>query len=139
MRVVDASVAIKWFLDEPLFAMARSLLEAGEPLGAPDLLVAEVVNAAWKRHVRGEITLDQASQIAVAVPQLLDRLIPSAALAPRTLAIAVALKHPAYDCFYLALAEVEDTRLITADRRLLERAKNSRWRTRVLDLARLRL
>jgi predicted nucleic acid-binding protein len=30
--------------------------------------------------------------------------------------VAIELRHPAYDCFYLALAERERTVLITADR-----------------------
>jgi predicted nucleic acid-binding protein len=37
------------------------------------------------------------------------------------------LRHPVYDCFYLALAEREDATLVTADRRLIGRLAGSRW------------
>ena len=40
-------------------------------------------------------------------------------LADRALAIALDLRHPVYDCFYLALAEARGSRLVTADDRLL--------------------
>ena len=46
--VVDSSVAIKWFVEEPYSAEAHRLLEAYETgtliLLAPDLLYAEVGN-----------------------------------------------------------------------------------------------
>ncbi|HVC62704.1 MAG TPA: type II toxin-antitoxin system VapC family toxin [Acetobacteraceae bacterium] len=48
-------------------------------------------------------------------------------LAARALAIAAAIEHPAYDCFYLALAELRDTRLVTADRRLRSRLVATPW------------
>jgi predicted nucleic acid-binding protein len=50
--VVDASVAIKWFIQEPDRTAARLLLEPDKRLLAPELLVAEVANAIWKRSSR---------------------------------------------------------------------------------------
>jgi predicted nucleic acid-binding protein len=55
MLVVDASVAVKWFLVEPGDREALALLDGDEPLIAPELVVAEVVNAVWKRLVSGGI------------------------------------------------------------------------------------
>ena len=37
--------------------------------------------------------------------------------------IAVMLDHPAYDCIYLAMAEAEGTRFVTADDRLLRKLR----------------
>jgi predicted nucleic acid-binding protein len=45
--VIDASVAIKWVIDEPGTKEALSLLK--HRLYAPDLLVAECGNILWKR------------------------------------------------------------------------------------------
>ncbi len=54
--VVDASVALKWFLtDEPLAAEALAILRDGSTLMAPDILVAEVCNAAWRSARLGRI------------------------------------------------------------------------------------
>ncbi len=48
--------------------------------------------------------------------------------------ISRALDHPAYDCFYLALAEARDAPMVTADRRLLNRGSGTQWQTRIVDL-----
>ena len=44
-------------------------------------------------------------------------------LADEALRIAVAINHPAYDCFYLALARREAAPLVTADKRLAAAAQ----------------
>ena len=53
----------------------------------------------------------------------LQSLIPIEELRVRALALAIELRHPMYDCFYLALAEREHCTLITADRSLADAAK----------------
>lgn len=120
--VVDASVAIKWFIEENLSKEAGAILGHGEPLFAPDLLLAEIGNVLWKKSIRGEITRGQAEAIVTALPDCLSRLWPSRELAGRALALAFALDHPVYDCLYLACAEATGGTLITADKRLHEAA-----------------
>ena len=117
--VVDASVALKWFVAEPGSQAAVSLLSAGEALVAPDLIVAELTNAAWRSWRRGELLAEQARAIPPRLGILIQRLHSCAALAPRATEIALELEHPAYDCFYLALAERHRTVVVTADRRLV--------------------
>jgi predicted nucleic acid-binding protein len=46
-------------------------------------------------------------------------------LKDRALAIAIELRHPAYDCFYLALAERSASQLVTAHDRLIRRCANT--------------
>ncbi len=57
--VVDASVVIKWFIEENLSAEAEAILGHGEPLFAPDLLLAEIGNVLWKKVIRGEVAPDR--------------------------------------------------------------------------------
>jgi predicted nucleic acid-binding protein len=57
MIVVDASVGLKWFLVEPGRTEARMLLDSGEALIAPDLLIAEVCNAAWRAARQGRLSV----------------------------------------------------------------------------------
>jgi predicted nucleic acid-binding protein len=125
--VIDASVAVKWFIQEPDRAAARQLLEPGKRLIAPELLVAEVASALWKRAMAGESDVRQAPLTAASLPRFFARLVSLAPLATRSLEIAAELRHPVYDCFYLALAESEDTVVVTADRRLIGRLAGSRW------------
>ena len=117
--VVDASVALKWYVVEHDTPMAWAVREGADAVIAPDLVIAEVCNAAWKAWRRGELGPEHRQRIAAHITQAYDRLTPLSTLAERALAIAGALDHPVYDCFYLALAEVEAGQLVTADRRLL--------------------
>jgi predicted nucleic acid-binding protein len=133
--VVDASVAAKWFIQEPETPFA-DVIRNEESVVAPDLIVAEVMNAAWK-HVRlRHISREHAASIAVNLPQAFAALISSVELAVRALEIAVALDHPVYDTFYLAAAERENAQLVTADRRLFQRTRRTRFARLVRPLVR---
>jgi predicted nucleic acid-binding protein len=129
--IVDASVAIKWLAPEAESDLADRLLIDGD-LAAPDLIFAELANAIWKKQRRGEI---------VAAPPSLDRfseyfdvIEPCQNLAVRATEIAVALDHPAYDCFYLALAESLGEQLVTADLRLLGKVRTTPYSGLVIPL-----
>ena len=58
--VIDASVAIKWVVDEEGSDDAVPLI-VGPALSAPDLLTSECGNILWKKARRGELTRDEAS------------------------------------------------------------------------------
>jgi predicted nucleic acid-binding protein len=119
--IIDASVATKWFVDEEAFVEARDLLSHGPPLEAPDLIVVETANVLW-RYVRREVIPPaEAAAAAGRLSRYFVRLHPPDGLAHRAVEIAVSLGHPAYDCFYLALAERRRLQLVTADMRLLTR------------------
>jgi predicted nucleic acid-binding protein len=116
--IVDASVAIKWFIDEPGSEAARRLWRDEPELLAPDLVVAEVCNAAWRKVRLGQCDPAQAKEIAARLRHGMLALRPTVPLASRAIELALDLDHPVYECFYLALAEGEKARLVTADRRL---------------------
>jgi predicted nucleic acid-binding protein len=116
--IVDASVVMKWFVDEPLHENARRLLKTGESLHAPDLLVAEVGNIAWKKANRGEIGWEQARKIARSLRDSPISLQASGELLDRALQLALSIKHPVYDCLYLACTEHLEGTFVTADEKL---------------------
>jgi predicted nucleic acid-binding protein len=115
--VIDASVAIKWIVEEAGSAAALSLLE-GPQLLAPDLLMPECANILWKKVVRAELTPDEGALAAELLQHADVELVPTRGLVPEALRLAVALNHPAYDCTYLALAIARDCPFVTADLRL---------------------
>lgn len=121
-------MALRWYVEAPDSNAAVALLEGSEPLLAPDLIVAEVANAAWKLARAGDISAEHGARIAMAIPAAFSALVGAGRLSARAFAIARELDHPVYDCLYLALAEVEDVRVVTADRRLLARLRGSAWR-----------
>jgi predicted nucleic acid-binding protein len=135
-RVVDASVAVKWFVEEEGSVEAAALLARTDDLVAPDLLVAEVSNVAWKKARAGQITPEQAALLIRSTPSMVAELRPCVGLAPRALEIALALDQPVYDCFYLALAEDLEARMVSDDLRLLGRVRETRWARRVTALRR---
>lgn len=125
--VIDASVACKWFIAEAQSDAAAVLLREDVSRLAPDLIVAELCNVAWLKLRRGEITADHAASTVDRLPDFITALVPTAPLAARAFDIASTVGHPAYDCFYIALAELRSARLVTADRRLLARMAGTLW------------
>lgn len=118
--VIDASVALKWVLDEPGSEAAVALRD--QELIAPALWLAEAANALW-RHARiGEIDGDEA---AARFSELMNAPVASLPIEPyleQALKLAVEIGHPVYDCIYLALALHHQTHVVTADRRFASAA-----------------
>lgn len=136
--VVDASVAFAWFAAVPNAEQASRLLEAGPStlLLAPDLVLVELLNAAWKSRRLGAITSEQFQMLANRASEPFSRLFPSSTLLARAAHWCHELEHPAYVCLYVALAERERATLITADQRLLRKLQQPRaGLPAVIDLA----
>ena len=128
IRLVDSSVALKWYAPEPQSDVATALL--GGNLIAPDLILAEVANALWRKVKLGEIVEDQA---ASALPHLRDYvdLVQSAPFAEEALQVALDLGHPVYDCLFLTVAQKIGAELVTADKRLVTRCRGTRFEQQV--------
>ena len=119
--VVDASVAVKWMVEEDLSSESASLLDAELRLLAPELLFAEAANALWVMHRRGDIdgdALADAIDLLRAAP--IATPLPMRQLAAAATRLATDLDHPVYDCFYLALAMHEQHPVVTADTRFFD-------------------
>lgn len=115
--VIDASVAIKWVIEENGSSEALALHKAVS-LVAPDLLTAECANILWKKTRRDELSSDEAVAAARLIQGADLELVPTRHLLNTATSLAIELDHPAYDCIYLALALDNVWRLATADDRL---------------------
>ena len=113
--VVDASVAVKWFVPEVHSEAATRLLDAEIALYAPDLIAPEFGNILWKKVRRKEIARKEAGEIMIAFAKLPFEIRPSAVLLPSAFELAIELDRTVYDSLYLVLAVSEDCALITAD------------------------
>lgn len=131
--VLDASVALKWYVPEDDADLAEEVLRSGEQLIAPQIVVAEVANASWKLVRRGQLDPTQHRRIAASIARPFEMLAPLTVLLPRAAAIALELDHPIYDCFYLALSEARGAPLITDDRRLLAKLQATAFQVRALQ------
>lgn len=115
--VIDASVVIKWVIEEDGTSDALSILKAGN-LAAPDLLTAECANILWKKVRRKELLKDEAMMAARLIQGVDIEIFPTRQLLEKATSLAIELDHPAYDCVYLALALDNKWRFVTADDRL---------------------
>jgi len=131
--VLDASVALKWYVPEDDADLADDILRSGEELIAPQIIVAEVANTSWRLARRGQLDPKQHYRIAASIARPFAMLAPLTALLPRAAAIALELDHPIYDCFYLALSEARTAPLITDDRKLLAKLQATTFRVQALQ------
>jgi|SRR6185369_13505561 len=115
--VVDASVAIKWYVPEIHSPAAVRLLEGDFVLCAPDLIGPELANALWKKVRRNEITHAEGDEILAAFDKLQMELGPTRPLLAAAYAAAIALDRTVYDCLSVALAVAQNCPLFTADRK----------------------
>jgi predicted nucleic acid-binding protein len=134
--VVDASLALKWTIEEPYSAEARALLanwhNNQRRLLAPALFLYEVSNVLAKRMRRGQLVLEQAKERLRFLVDNGPLLRQAAETHFRALEFAVQLRLPsAYDARYLALAEFQRCECWTADERLWNSVKKElawvRW------------
>jgi predicted nucleic acid-binding protein len=138
MTILDASVAVKWFIREISSDEADRLLGSAEPLFAPDLFVIEVA-AALVRKANMDKSNRSASEAGLAsfaemlahdVVRIEATRIPDMMAASR---LALDLGHPLKDCIYLALAMKMGCELLTCDLRFATKARGTWTKIRVLE------
>lgn len=124
--VVDASVLVKLFLQEPDSQSARALVGGAGALFGPEHVTVEVASAMVRRFRSGGLTRAEAEQALAAVRQFFLRgsfiLTADADLLVRAEEIALDLKHALKDCLYIACAESSGAELVTSDAKLAQRA-----------------
>jgi predicted nucleic acid-binding protein len=136
--VVDASLAVKWFLPEPGSAEAALILERnlGSIVG-PDLLGVEVSATLVRGANMVKANRADALKSLSTFKIMLDDGIVSLRrttidLQDRAARQAIDLGHPLKDCLYLALAMELGCDLVTCDARFAAKAKGVWAGVRVL-------
>jgi predicted nucleic acid-binding protein len=122
--VVDASVAIKLFIDERWSDKADALfahLAADPPafLAVPDLFFIECADILWKHVRQFGYSAAAAQKDLVGLGKLLLYPASAASLMHEALKIAVAHGISAYDACYVALARYLNVPCVTADEKLV--------------------
>jgi predicted nucleic acid-binding protein len=123
--VVDASVAIKLFINEPLSDQAEalfSILEASPAaLYVPDLFFIECTNILWKHFKRFGYPEDKAHEDLAALKDLALHRFATTDLMEDALGIAVAHDITAYDGCYAALGRQLKIPVVAADEKLVRK------------------
>ncbi len=131
LAVIDASVAVKWFLDEAhtraALALQSDFIEGRLTLRVPSLFPYEVLNAlTFSRRFRNPELIEAARDLdrsdIVTVPL-------SGAYFEQTVAVSLQNRITIYDASYVALAAALDSPLFTADDTLLRLGRKGDVRT----------
>ena len=121
--VIDASVVVKWFVEEEHSRESRLLRDAYVnglvDLAAPELLPYEVLNALKYSGAFGEDELKEAAQALDDYQLTLYSL--KGRLALRAIEVAMRKGLTIYDASYVALAEALSSTMYTADEKLIGR------------------
>lgn len=129
MIVVDASVAVKWLLVEEGSAEALQLLSEERRLFAPSLMRVEVSGAVVRRYRQDKLSETDARSalgrwddvVATGCVQF----IPTDDLLGSAVELAFAMRHLVADCLYLAAGKQLRARVVTADRTLYDRGRQT--------------
>lgn len=121
--VLDSSVALKWALTERDSAKADGLRNdyhnGIHDLFGPDFFPIEIAHALTRAERQRRITRGAGWGFWQNIMADRPRLLPSNPLMPRGFELSSNMRIGVYDCLYIALAEQEQCRVVTADQRLL--------------------
>ena len=133
--VVDASVAIKKFIIEPLTPKVDQLFDhLNDPnsrLYIPDLFYIECTNIVWK-YIRAGLYDSAEAQANLADLQFL-RFTSTRTVDLMMEAIAISVAHgiSAYDACYVALSRQNNVPLLTQDQRLVKTLRDTDFNIRL--------
>lgn len=130
--VVDASVSIKLFVEEPLSEQAQALFNrlASDPpadLHVPDLFYIECANILWKYSRRFGRSMEDSLSDLADLGRLTLHVTSNADLMEDALSLAVQTGLTAYDACYAALAHRLELPLVTADQPLCQAIDWAIW------------
>jgi predicted nucleic acid-binding protein len=122
--VVDTSVAVKWFFEEPYSLQALGLLEmfrngTHRPL-APGLIYPEFANSVWKRITQGTVRPEDGVATIGAFLSIPFEVTPSSLLVADAFLLALEHRQTVYDALFLALSLQANAEFITADEPLYQ-------------------
>lgn len=131
--VIDACVAVKWCIREPLYDEARILLSQPNELFAQDLIWLECLNAILRKTQRGELSREDGWEAFLTLHSFSELItFPTVSLLDDAYQIAAQMNHALYDCIYLALALKQDAKVITADNQFYKRTSTTEYKQNIL-------
>ncbi|WP_428235271.1 type II toxin-antitoxin system VapC family toxin [Gracilimonas sp.] len=132
--VIDACLAIKWFLPEEGSEKARQFFYELENFVVPDLFLIEIDNILSKKVRKRELDIPGSEEIFSIIRNLPFITIPYEKLRREIFFISTRFPVTQYDACYLALAVEYHGRFYTADNRLLRGVKNTPYSEFVIGL-----
>jgi len=131
--IIDASVAVKWFVPEPGSGEAEALIDADNARAAPKHLAVEVAQALLRHYRAGGVTRTHIDKSLRTLRKVV-RDLPTPWLLDDAVEISAACRCSVYDALYVAAADRWDCRVVTADAKLKGKVEGSKWSGRILLL-----
>lgn len=97
---------------------AAAILEQADSISVPDSLRAELANVLWQWIKHRKVSMTTALEIMDDTESLIGQTLSGKDLWERALVLAVESNHPAYDTYFIAAAEREDTQVISFEKKL---------------------
>jgi predicted nucleic acid-binding protein len=130
--IIDAGVAIKWFVPEIHSDDALRARQDSYRLHIPAFMLLEFGNVLTKKIRRQELSPPEANAILKELKYLPLHRHADDQLFPAAYQLALDTHRSLYDCLYLALAEVIDGIMVTADRKFCTALADGPYARRVL-------
>ncbi|MGC9203013.1 MAG: type II toxin-antitoxin system VapC family toxin [Thermoproteota archaeon] len=136
--VVDASVVVKWFVEEENSDKAIKIrdkyIEGEIKLIAPEIITFEVLNALYYKKLFSESEMKEISEALNSYSFGLYSL--EGKYAEKTVEVAFKNSVTIYDASYISLAVMKNTYMYTADEKLIEKLKGDyvRYVKRIKDV-----
>jgi predicted nucleic acid-binding protein len=113
--VLDASVALKWVLEEPDSDIARALATGAEEVLVPDFWLHEACNVCWLQVRKGVWSADEAREaLGLLRAQVPPTPTGELGLHEAALELGLAVNHSTYDTLYVAFAVAVGARGVVA-------------------------
>lgn len=122
--VCDASVLFKLVITESDTAKAEALVRSTRVF-VPEFVFLEVGNGLWARVLRGDLDAAEAVRLLARLFDFRFETRPIHELLQHALNLGILMRHPIYDCAYLALAQSLGVPLVTADQRFINALRRS--------------
>lgn len=127
VRVIDASVAIKWFLPEKGAEQAGTLLKEIDQFMVPDLFFIEFDSILSKKVRKRELEITEAEEIYTVLRRLPFITTPYERHSKEIFFLSTRFPITQYDACYLTLAIEYNGIFYTADKRLLSGISNTAY------------
>jgi len=97
---------------------ATATLEQADTITVPDSFRVEMANVLWQWIKHRQVSIETALQIMDDTESLISRTLSAEDLWERALVLSVNSNHPAYDTYFIAAAEIENTQVVSFDKKL---------------------
>jgi predicted nucleic acid-binding protein len=129
--VIDASVAVKWYVPEIYEQEAERLLKGRDNFHVPELILPEFGNIIWTKVRRSEITQAEGEKIVQAISKKKWNIHSHRTTIKSAYTGAIMTGQTVYDWSYLALAIALSCEFVTADERFYKIIEQTAFKTNI--------